>query len=224
MKIIFLNAWHERRKKELEEFVKNQVSDTDIFCFQDISPGILGNTLPNHKEIAVQKEIGKNAIMFLSIYVRNVKPFSSQILLEDLKDAGVVSCVELSGGKEKLFIANFYGASFPGEKLDTPIRLEQSRAVIDFLKEKKGLKIIGGDFNILPDQKSIRKFEESGYRDLIKDFKIPTTRNRLAWEKHPTKLYYSDYIFISQEVKVKSFSVPNLEISDHLPLILEVEF
>ena len=32
-----------------------------------------------------------------------------------------------------------------------------------------------------------------------------------------------DYVFVSPEVKVIDFSVPNIEISDHLPLILDFE-
>jgi len=34
---------------------------------------------------------------------------------------------------------------------------------------------------------------------------------------------HSDYVFVSLEVKVKKFEVPNIEISDHLPLILDFE-
>ena len=84
--------------------------------------------------------------------------------------------------------------------------------------------MIGGDFNLAPETKSIAMLTENGYRDLIKDFKIRTTRNRLAWEMYPeSKQYFSDYVFASPEVKVKEFTVPENEISDHLPLILDIE-
>jgi endonuclease/exonuclease/phosphatase family metal-dependent hydrolase len=86
------------------------------------------------------------------------------------------------------------------------------------------MKIIGGDFNLLPETKSAQMFEENDYRSLIKEFRIRTTRNRLAWELYPNdKQYYADYVFVSPGVNVKEFSVPENEISDHLALILRVE-
>jgi endonuclease/exonuclease/phosphatase family metal-dependent hydrolase len=66
-------------------------------------------------------------------------------------------------------------------------------------------------------------FEENGYRDLIKEYKISTTRNRLAWEMYPdNKQLFSDYVFLSPGITINNFSVPDNEISDHLPMILEV--
>jgi endonuclease/exonuclease/phosphatase family metal-dependent hydrolase len=92
------------------------------------------------------------------------------------------------------------------------------------MARKPGLKIIGGDLNLMPDTESVRMFAANGYRDLIAEFKIPTTRNRLVWDKFPdSKQYYSDYVFVSPEVKVREFSVPNNEISDHLPLIVDIQ-
>ena len=37
------------------------------------------------------------------------------------------------------------------------------------------------------------------------------------------KQHFADYVFVSKDVKVKKFEVPYLEISDHLPLILDFE-
>lgn len=66
-------------------------------------------------------------------------------------------------------------------------------------------------------------FEKNGYKDLIKDYKIPTTRNKVAWKMYPDNpQLYSDYVFVSSGIEVKSFSVIENEISDHLPLILEI--
>ncbi len=34
-------------------------------------------------------------------------------------------------------------------------------------------------------------------------------------------MYHSDYVFVSPETDVMHFEVPDIEASDHLPLILE---
>ena len=64
-------------------------------------------------------------------------------------------------------------------------------------------------------------FEDNGYKNLIKEFKIPTTRNEISWAKYENKQLFADFVFVSPDVKITNFSVPNNEISDHLPLILE---
>ena len=96
------------------------------------------------------------------------------------------------------------------------------------MKGKVGLKIIGGDFNLNPDTKSVKIFEEVGYKNLIMDFGIKNTRNEISWKQFQNKpgfvkQYFADYVFVSKDVKVRKFEVPYNEISDHLPQILEFE-
>lgn len=123
-----------------------------------------------------------------------------------------------------LCVCNFHGISKPGKKLDTSERLLQSAEILNFFKDIEGPKIIGGDFNLELDSNSVKMFEENGYKNLIRDRGILTTRNRLTWEKYPEgKQYFSDYVFVSSDVKVKDFLVENIEISDHLPMILSIE-
>jgi endonuclease/exonuclease/phosphatase family metal-dependent hydrolase len=72
-------------------------------------------------------------------------------------------------------------------------------------------------------------FEEAGYKNLIKEFNIKNTRNNTCWEqfkedvKISGKQHFADYCFTSHDVKVKSFEVPYNEVSDHLPLILDID-
>lgn len=133
--------------------------------------------------------------------------------------------MSIKKGNSNLHIANVHGKTHPGHKLDTPTRIKQSKAIIDFLENKKGLKIVGGDFNLLPNTRSVKLFEQNGYSDLIKKFGIKDTRGKINHEIHKNKTiqYFADYCFVSPDVKVKSFTVPDIEISDHLPLILEFE-
>ena len=76
------------------------------------------------------------------------------------------------------------------------------------------------------DTESVRMFEEAGYRNLIRDFDIKTTRNQISWDMWPDlpKQLWADFVFVSPDIKVKSFVVPeDDESSDHLPMILEVD-
>jgi len=127
-----------------------------------------------------------------------------------------------------LTVVNVHGTAFPFNKLDTPERLEQSQRILDLIKQKPGEKIIMGDFNLFPNTKSISLFEEAGLKNLIKDFNITTTRGSLVRQLHPEYgqnpngwQEFADYTFVSSGIKVKSFNVPDLPLSDHLPMILE---
>jgi len=120
-------------------------------------------------------------------------------------------------------ICNIHGTSFPGSKLDTELRLNYSKRIVDFLKDKDGIKILTGDFNLLPQTKSIKIFEEE-MRNLIKEFKIKKTRSNISpFFGKPDFQKFADYTFVSKDIKVKSFQVPDVKISDHLPMILKFE-
>lgn len=130
----------------------------------------------------------------------------------------------------ELDLFNLHGIPVPADKLDTKARLQQTNIVLDSCKHSKLPKIIGGDFNLLPQTESVVKFEESGFRNLIKDFNIKTTRNLNHWNPDRDSAHgyfgrqdFADYVFVSPEVTVKNFEVPNVEISDHLPMILDFE-
>ncbi len=228
MKIIFLNVWNGKIQEGITKFIKEQSQDTDIFCFQeayDEFKELFRDVFTNHKKISAYKFVVKDDDFPQATYVgKNINILSSEILFEGQKDCGLGIYLRVEfNNKYPVHICNFHGLSKPGDKLDNLNRLNQSQKLIDFFKEKKGLKIIGGDFNLLPETKSLRMFEENGYRDLIKEFKVLSTRNHFAWDMYPDNpQYYSDYVFVSPNVKVKEFSVPDIEISDHLPMILEM--
>ena len=59
-------------------------------------------------------------------------------------------------------------------------------------------------------------------RNLIIEKNIPRTRSKLSpfWGKSDFQKF-ADYTFVSKNIVVKDFSVPDVEISDHLPMILE---
>lgn len=235
MRIILLNCWYAKTGKVFFDFVKENSLDTDIYCFQEVNPELfskLQEVLPSH----VGRYATENKVEFLgliygeAIFVKKglniVSSGKENLFRQVYNDMGFMQQANIETNGKIICLVNIHGKAWPGHKLDTPARLRQSRRIIDFLKNKHGLKIVGGDFNLLPDTKSVSLFEDAGYRNLIKDFEITTTRNRLAWEglkKGEEKQYFADYVFVSSEVKVNSFEVPDIEISDHLPMILDFE-
>lgn len=119
-------------------------------------------------------------------------------------------------------VINVHGLTFRGDdKLDRPERLEQSRLIKEFALKENDSVIICGDFNILPQAESISTFSDS-FTDLIKKYGISTTRSKISpWYGTPGEMKFSDYAFVSPNIEITSFKVPDVEVSDHLPLIIE---
>lgn len=133
-------------------------------------------------------------------------------------------------GARPLTVVNVHGNSQPADKRDSPMRLEQSKKILDFLAAREGDKIVMGDFNLFPDTESIRMFEDAGFRNLVTEFGVTTTRGSYLRELFPeyaTGPYgfqeFADYAFVGPGVRVTRFEVPDVPISDHLPLVLEID-
>jgi hypothetical protein len=123
-----------------------------------------------------------------------------------------------------LMVANYHGIARPGSKLDSDERLEQSRAIRRVLDAQDGPLVLVGDFNLLPDTESVRLLGE-GRRNLVLDRAIPTTRSRLnPYYGTPQEQPHANYAILSPELEVVDFQVPDVEISDHLPMLLELRF
>ena len=138
-------------------------------------------------------------------------------------DVGFAAYVIFKNNGKIVNLLSIHGKSIPGHKLDTPARLKQSKIIIDFFKDKDGAKIIGGDFNLMPETKSIAIFEKAGYENLTRKFGIKNTRNEISWRRFNNTQHFADYVFVSKDVKINKFEVPYNEISDHLPQILDFE-
>ena len=237
MRIIFLNIAHGVFEKTLLDFIKTFSLNTDAFCFQEADVRVckqIKKILPDFVLFQSCKEVSS-----IGLY-EQASFFRKNLLVKKKKDmsdgdtrVGVANMFSLSLGLSDLYISNIHGVPRPGDKKDNLARIRQTAQIINSNSKVKGPRIIGGDFNLLPDTKSIKMFEEQGYLNLIKENKIKTTRNSHAWIQAKKLVvdgywfygeqHFADYVFVSKDVKVKNFKVPNVEISDHLPLILDFE-
>ena len=224
MKIVFLNVWGGTQKEELRIWIETQKTSVDVFCFMEANEEFkknCGDLLKGYKLAEGYKNVINEDGCFQNTYIKNSQSLiKTETVLERDEYTGLGLFTQIGG----LNILNVHGVAQPGDKLDNPKRIKQSREIIDFMAKIDGPKIIGGDFNLELMTESVAMFEKNGYRNLIKEFNIKTTRNRLIWERYPeSKQYFADYVFVNPEVKIKNFEVPQNEISDHLPLILEIE-
>lgn len=233
MQIIFLNVWHGKTEKILEKFLKDLIPTTDIFCLQEVDTPLVNNlikkTLSGFSITKLEKNIDMQAggevkgIIATCIKNSKLKLLEHKPILQDNALTGVGLYTKIKYKKHILHLGNIHGVYKPGDKLDTPIRIQQSCDIVDFFNSFNNFKIIGGDFNLMSNTKSIKLFEKAGYVNLIKRFNIKNTRNRLAWEQFPKKQLWADYIFVDKNTKIKNFKTLNNEVSDHLPLILNIE-
>lgn len=177
---------------------------------------------------------GKKIPMGLAVFVKEkimIKNYQS-VVVNDSTDIPncferIMQVLEVEKDGNIYWVNNAHGLSVPGNKLDNPKRIQQSENICKKISEQTGKIILGGDFNLMPETESIKILEQSGLRNLIKEFQIKETRSELNFLKFKDSSFdiqhYADFAFVSKEVVVKNFSVPNVNISDHLPLILEVE-
>ena len=225
MKIIFLNAWG-GRVKEIEQFILDQKKDTDIFCFQESfnqkSQIFCLDLLKDYRYFFDKKRINQNDEFVNCTFVKkNFLVSNTETIGQGDLTIGLGLFTKIKTPDNKIInLCNVHGHARPGDKQDNPNRIRQSQLVIDFFKDLSGPKIIGGDFNLDLNIKSVQMFEDNGYKNLIKEFKILTTRNEISWSKYKNKQLFADHLFVSPDIKITKFSVPNNEISDHLPLIL----
>lgn len=230
MKTIFLNAWR-GQIPSIKQFILDNISTTDVFCFQEAGESdshiFCQDYLSSDFQLFhYQKQLRPDDVMVQATFIK--KDFSvlkTEAISLDQPNIGLGLFSQIKDTNHQVFnIVNFHGFPWPGDKQDNPDRLKQSQEIINFLKDFSDPKIIGGDFNLDRDIQSVRLFEENNYKNLIKEFYIGNTRNRLSWEQYDNKQNFADHLFISPNLKVKYFSVPYIEISDHLPLILETTY
>lgn len=236
MRVIFLNSWYAKAGQPFYDFISAESSKTDIFCLSEIYPDLfskIGVILADFKGFYGKGIFDRNmnfrygqAVYAKSVKAEEMAKLKSPTDFENEPDFAFAMVFKIELQRGFFYLVNLHGKSRPGNKLDTPARIKQSGMIISFLKDLPGPKIIGGDFNLMPDTKSVRMFEEAGYRNLIKDFGVRETRNRLSWDQFPNeeKQHFADFCFVSPDVKVDSFEVPDIEISDHLPLVLDFSF
>lgn len=116
-------------------------------------------------------------------------------------------------------VLNFHGLWNGAGKGDSEERLLQSEKIGQFIKTLSNPYIMCGDFNLTPDTESIKKLENFGLRNLIKEYGITSTRTSLYSKEQK----FADYTLVGDGINVNDFKVLRDEVSDHSPMYLEFE-
>lgn len=163
------------------------------------------------------KEFDFGSIHIFAGYERSANVVMPWILL----GADILSGFQKKEGEKRFIIASIHGLWQDSIKTDTDLKIEQSKRIVkalDYLNKRFDCEIVlAGDFNLLPDTKSISIIEEFGLRNLIKEFGITDTRG----PNYKKGLRFADYVFVTDGIDVHDFKVLPDPVSDHLPLFLE---
>ena len=240
-------------KEKLLKFFKTHAHTTDIFCLQemwshahkDLGGRTAGGVTLDYSKIMV------NGVREISELLTDFVPFFRPQLADNYgllmfvrKDHKVIHEGDIFVYREKGYVSNddvgnharniqyatvilnnrlvtimnFHGLWNGKGKTDTEDRIQQSKNILEFIEKLDGNCVLCGDFNLLPNTESIKLLEAKGLRNLIKEYNISSTRT--SFYTKPEK--HADYIFV-KGIKVKLFEVLPDEISDHAPLLIEVQ-
>ena len=140
MKLVFLNTCNGNIREGIAAFIKQQAPDTDVFCFQEVYKEmrtLSGELLPNYRMISGYKKVAEDDDFFQATYVRNdLELLSSGLVLENQPGAGLAIYTQINMQNTTMHLCNFHGTARPGNKLDTPQRINRRSSWISSRKRK----------------------------------------------------------------------------------------
>lgn len=105
---------------------------------------------------------------------------------------------------------------------DSPKRFEMEDIIVSAISGKHNV-ILAGDANLRPDTKFVRDIEEKLNLKSVFGTELPSTFNMLHKTNPDFATESVDKIFISPEFKILSKEMPRVDVSDHYPLVVELE-
>lgn len=103
---------------------------------------------------------------------------------------------------------------------DSPARTHMGNVILDKIKGKEHV-LLAGDFNMFPHTLCIDGIEEM-LTNVFKD-ELKTTFNLKHKDTSAFGNSVVDMMFVSPEIKVVNHYMPDVDVSDHMPLIAELE-
>lgn len=210
----------EDRKTNLFELLKEKLSMAGV-CYFDWkvkeNPGSLGNAVFSKYPITDHKVIVLNEPVEVDMdFVQGELGF------ENAPRHIIDALVDVNGG-HLVHTISWHGA-WTAPPVDTKETLRQSRMVRDYLQElnnKREPFLLGGDLNSIRDNETIKLLSRAANNLMLGSGFKQTTHPKI--HKIAPRGFLVDYIMTSKDFKVKSLRVPDIIVSDHLPVVAEVE-
>lgn len=161
-----------------------------------------------HKRFTVVKED--------VVYVYKTKGYMSTIDVGD--HARPLHCLTMRNALDCVTVCNFHGLWNGHGKGDSDDRILQSKNILAYVASRTNPVVVCGDFNLLPETESIALLESAPLQNLIRRYKVSSTRT--SFYTKPEK--FADYVFVSPELRVTAFDVLPDEVSNHAPLLVEI--
>ena len=160
--------------------------------------------------------ISEKAINYITPY----KKFHEQSLDPDFRlSPRILQNNVVKIQNKDLRLLNIHGAwDFHGN--DTEVRIKQSQMILSEFSDNESI-ILAGDFNMNPKTKAINMLEEkleSVFNDSLK-----TSFNMKRKSNPALGNSVVDMIFVSKDIKILDKYCPQVDISDHLPLVAILE-
>jgi endonuclease/exonuclease/phosphatase family metal-dependent hydrolase len=241
MKLIQLNIWGGRLGDQLNDFLSSE--KPDILCLQeaidlDRGRGALFTTIGEIREVVGAEYYYMSPAFSFNFMHRKAHfgnciisklPIATQETMFTGREYEVdfdwtkhtqnirnLQHVQLRLPKgELLHIFNHHGHHNYTDKNGGDETVRQCAMIADKIKATSGKKILTGDFNLVPRSASLKPINNL-LRNLTAEANLSTTRTVL------TKMTETcDYIFVSEDVEVKSFMPSDALVSDHMALIME---
>lgn len=130
-------------------------------------------------------------------------------LSKGVKRLVIQSTIEVDGKELDLFAVHL--------AVRKKTRVKQLKELASIVNQSSNPKIVFGDFNIFKGLSELEYFlKKTNMLNAAEDRDVKTYP---SWKpKH-----HLDHILISQEIKVNSYEVLNIDYSDHLPVLLDFE-
>jgi len=121
---------------------------------------------------------------------------------------------------QPIHVMSWHGA-WTAPPQDTVETLRQAKKVADYIKSLKQPFILGCDANNVLESKTIGLINNVAINLMIGRDIVQTTHPKV--HKIAPKGFLVDYVFTSIHFKLKSLMVPQMLVSDHLPVVAELE-
>lgn len=209
---------------------KNRLIEINTYSFNEFAPLFVAKGVS--KNGIITRDFGGNAeqgLLMLSKY--SIKKHDNQFYYNEYRyeyDAtefrekdwcrSIQNAILDINGKE-LQLINVHGI-WNKDKTGDERTILQSEFILSKIRYDIPC-IVLGDFNLLPNTKSIKLINDK-MNNLIDKYNIKTTRPTFDDGLDKGDLV-CDYIFVNNKVKVNDFKVLDSTISDHLPLLIDFE-